>query len=160
MVDGLGHGEFAEIAAKAAIAYVGHHLSESLPKIFAGCDRAIRSTRGAVMGIAVIDQAANTLTFAGIGNIRISINGEGAGRVVSDYGIIGGGYRRLSPQTVPIAAGELVMMFTDGIASRLNISKYNASVRSDVQQLADRIVEDWGLETDDAGVLIFRYESS
>ena len=111
------------------------------------------------MGIAVLDQAANTLTYAGIGNTGIRIIGEGAGRVASNDGIIGGGYRLLSPQTVPIAAGELVIMFTDGIASRLDISKYDGSLRSDLQRLADRIIEDWGRETDDAAVLIFRYES-
>ena len=160
VVDGLGHGEHAETAAKAAIAYVGDHLSESLPDIFAGCDAALRSTRGAVMGITVIDRAASTLTYAGIGNTQIRIIGEAAGRVGSDSGIIGGGYRRLSPRTVPIAPGELVIMFTDGVANRLDVSTYDGSVQSDLQQLADRIIEDWARKTDDAAVLIFRYESS
>jgi len=36
MVDGLGHGEHAERAAKAAVAYVSRHLSDSLADIFAG----------------------------------------------------------------------------------------------------------------------------
>ncbi len=160
LVDGLGHGPHAETAAKAAIAYVGNHVSESPADIFAGCNAALRSTRGAVMGIAVIDQAANALTYAGVGNIGIRIVGEGAGHVTSDNGIVGGGYRRISPQTVLMEPGHLVIMFTDGITEKFDISGYHGSVLSDVHQLADRIVEDWGRETDDNGVLILRYESS
>ena len=99
VVDGLGHGPSAEIAAKAAIAYVRNHVSEPLAEIFA-------------------------------------------------------------PQTVALKPGYLVVMFTDGITERFDVSGYDGSVLSDMQQLADKIVEDWGRETDDNGVLVLRYESS
>ena len=112
------------------------------------------------MGISVIDQAANTLTYAAIGNIEIRVVGGGAPRLASNPGIIGGGYRHLSTQTAPLEENQLVIMFTDGVASRLDISGYDSSVRLDLQQLAERVIEDWGRETDDAAVLIFRYEGS
>lgn len=47
IIDGLGHGKDAEMAAKAAVEYIANHLSESLQDIFAGCDRELRKTRGA-----------------------------------------------------------------------------------------------------------------
>ena len=160
VVDGLGHGEHAEAAAKAAIAYVGNHLSESLTDIFAGCNTSLRSTRGAVMGISVIDQATNTLTFAGVGNIEIRVLGGESGQMSSNPGIVGGGYRRISPETIPMETGHLVLMFTDGVTGKFDVSGYDDAVLSDTQRFADRMIEDWGRETDDSGILIFRYESS
>jgi len=156
IVDGLGHGPDAETAAKAAVAYVGDHLSDSLSEIFKGCDAALRSTRGAVMGIAVIDENAKTLTYAGIGNTEIRIIGRKGGGLASDRGIVGGGYRSLNPQTLPLADGQTVLMFTDGIDRGIDISGYDASLVSNLPDLAKKIIEDWGQETDDRAVLIYR----
>jgi hypothetical protein len=56
--------------------------------------------------------------------------------------------------------GHLVLMFTDGVTGRFDISGYDNTVLSDTQRFADRMIEDWGREADDSGILIFRYESS
>ncbi len=164
MVDGLGHGEHAERAAKAVVDYVAHHLSEPLLDLFAGCNLALRSTRRVVMGVAVIDEEAGTLTYAGIGNTRAMIVRErhpefAEGKTVrlsNNYGIVGGGYKRLSPETVPLMPGDLVFMFTDGVEEIINLSGYDDALRADVWQLAEKIIKDWGRETDDVAVLIFK----
>ena len=163
MVDGLGHGEYAEKAAKAAVNYVASHLFESMEELFAGCNRAVRDTRGVAMGIAVIDQAAETLTYAGVGNTRVMIVGNdwSAGieknivRLVSSYGIVGAGYRRLSVETVEFRVGDLVIMFSDGVTELVDLSGYNKGLMAKPDELAARIVDDWGCETDDAAVLVF-----
>jgi len=158
IVDGLGHGEHAERAAKAAVDYVAQHLSEPLPNLFAGCNAAIRHTRGVAMSVVVIEEEAGTLTHAGIDNTRTMIVGERIVRLTSNYGIVGGGYRKLSPETVPLTPGDLVIMYTDGIKQRCDVSAYRDALRGDVQQLAERILQDWSRETDDAAVLVFRRE--
>jgi len=178
IVDGLGHGQHAERAAKAAVDYVAHHLTEPLVDIFAGCDRALRRTRGVAMGIAVIvvgeeddeDEEAGTfvslsrttLTYAGIGNTRAMIvrREHPVVRLPGNYGIVGGGYRRLSPATVPLNPGDLVILTTDGIKERCDLLGYGDALRGDVQQLAERILQDWSRETDDAAVLVFRNEEA
>ncbi|RLC76082.1 MAG: hypothetical protein DRJ03_21380 [Chloroflexi bacterium] len=160
IVDGLGHGEHAERAAQAAVEYVAGHLGESLADIFAGCDAALRSTRGVAMGIAVIDEEAETLTYAGIGNTRIMII-RGAQPVIhlsSNYGIVGGGYRKLTPETVELHPGDLVILSSDGIKERCDLLAYGDALRGGAQQLGERILQDWGRETDDAAVLVFRSE--
>ena len=156
VVDGLGHGKDAEVAAKAAVDYVGSHLSEPLPAIFAGCDSAIRHTRGVAMGLAVINEDTETLTFAGIGNTCLLIIGKKRVALNSDPGIVGGGYRAIYPETQPIISGDLVIMYTDGLQETSDMSGYDAHLIEDIQRLAERLLKDWDRGTDDATVLVFR----
>lgn len=158
IIDGLGHGKHAETAARAAVDYVATHIAEPLPEIFAGCDSALRHTRGVAMGIAVIDEEAGTLTYAGVGNTRVTIIAENHSSLGSTPGIVGGGYRTLSPATVPVRPGTLVVICTDGVRERLDLSGYDSALRADVQRLAERIIEDWRRGGDDAAVLVFKGE--
>ncbi len=105
VVDGLGHGEHAETAARAAFDCVIRHLSHPLADVFAICDRALRGTRGVVMGIAVIDEATGKLTYAGVWNTSFLIAGTGQHRLGSDPGVVGAGYRTLSLNRVPLQPG-------------------------------------------------------
>lgn len=157
IIDGLGHGEHAEAAAKAALRYVGEHLAEPLDKIFSGCDEEILHTRGVAMGIAVIDQEQATLIYGGIGNTAARIIGGDAKRLASDPGIVGGGYKRFSPQLVGLSLGQLVVMHTDGITEKLDISGYGADIQDDLSKLAAAIIADWGQDTDDCAVMVYRY---
>jgi len=155
IVDGLGHGKDAEIAAKAAVNYIACHRSESLQEIFTGCDRELRGTRGAAMGIAVIDEKKGELTYAGIGNTRVIVENSKTFRLDSDYGIIGGGFKKLIPETLAIGKGALVIMFTDGVEELVDISRYDL-ISGDVYELAEKIITDWRIERDDAAVMVYR----
>ena len=166
VADGLGHGPDAEAAARAAIDYVGRHLSRPLPDIFAGCDLALRGTRGAVMGIALIDAQQGTLTYGGVGDTRALIVRrpalEPAQRKTfhlrGNWGIVGAGYKTLSPECVPLNPGDLVMLCTDGLPETIDMSPYDDRLVDDLPRLAGSILRDWGRETDDAAVLVCRAE--
>ena len=159
IADGLGHGIEAEKAAQAAIEFVARHFLEPLPDVFAGCNVAIRSTRGVAMGIAVIDEDTGTLTYAGIGNTRAMIVGADIVRLVSNHGIVGGGYKTLLPRGVSLMPGDLVVLSTDGLPEIIDMSGYGTDLRRDVHLLAEKIIRDWRRETDDAAVLVCRYEA-
>ena len=156
VTDGLGHGEHAHKASKAAVGYVAAHYAEPLVDIFSGCDKAIRHTRGVAMGICRIDEEKHTLSFAGISNIRAMIFGERTRSMSCHYGIVGGGYRNLVPETVPLEPDRLVVMFTDGIPETINLTDYDEELRQDLQKLAQRILDDFRLGSDDAAVLVYR----
>lgn len=171
VVDGLGHGEHAEVAAKAAIDYVGRHLADSLPEIFAGCDRALRDTRGAAMSLAVVDEDKKTLTHAGIGNVRAVVMGEKILKMTSSYGIVGGGFKVLTLETVPFSPGDTVILHTDGLEEVDDISghaeiaperpgrcaEFRPAGPDNVQGLAERILRHRGLGSDDAAILVCRW---
>ncbi len=161
IIDGLGHGKAAEEAALAALDFVGHHHHEPLLEVFAACDEALRHTRGVAMGIAVIDEAAGMLTYAGIGNTRAVVSGNGKRNMnlSSNYGIVGAGYRRLVSESVALAPGDMVLLYTDGFPEIIDLSAYDDGIKADVGRLAETILEDWRRGADDAGILIFRREA-
>ncbi|MFC1706870.1 SpoIIE family protein phosphatase [Planctomycetota bacterium] len=152
--DGLGHGKHAMIASKAALDYVADHLSDPLTRLFAGCDEALRATRGVAMSVAVVDEEARTLTYAAIGSTRGIIVAQRTVRLRGDYGIVGGGYKILRPETVPFTPGGIAAIYTDGIEEEIDLLRYPEAVRSDLQCLADAILQDWGRKNDDAAVLV------
>ena len=71
VVDGLGHGRGAHEAARAALGVLGDWQGEPLEDLFRDAHEALRPTRGAVMGAAVIDAERETLAYAGVGNIEV-----------------------------------------------------------------------------------------
>jgi len=166
VVDGLGHGAHAEKAAQAAIDHVASQLTRPLPEIFAGCDAALRHTRGAAMGLAVVDPVGKTVTYAGIGNTRALVVREPSRKLfeketaqfVSDYGIVGGGYKKLNPETLPLGPGDLLILLTDGLTESVKMAGYDEALRCDVKRLAEAILQDWCRGADDAAVLVFRNE--
>ena len=154
LADGLGHGKYAEEAGLAAMAYVSQHLSESLEEIFAGCNSAIRHTRGVAMGIAVIDTKGRTLTFGGVNNISMMIVGQRTRRLVCCDGIVGGGYKRFMPEVLPLGNGDLVILHSDGLKGLAFAPDAIATDCPELQQLADQLLKDWNCGTDDAAILI------
>jgi len=167
IVDGLGHGEHAEAAARTAVDFVAQHMEQRLEDLFSGCAEALRYTRGAVMGVAVVDAHEKTLTYAGIGNTRAVIvrsansephsrSGPTTFRFRSNPGIVGAGFRRLSPQTASLSPGDLLMLYTDGLPELLDVDvhTYDTAHLIDPNKLAQNILRDWSLETDDAALLV------
>jgi len=156
VADGLGHGEYAEEAGRAAVAYVGQHLRESLQEIFAGCDSAIRHTRGVAMGIAVMDTRTKTLTCGGVNNISMMIVGQRTRHMICCDGIVGGGYKRFMTEVLPLGNGDMVILHSDGLKEIANLSNAIAADCTDLQQMADQLLEDWTCGTDDAAILIYQ----
>jgi len=135
---------------------VAEHCAAPLGELFAGCDEALYRTRGAAVGIIVIDHEAGTLTHAGVGNTRAVVVGDKTARLGSTAGIVGAGYGRLVREAVPFMADDLVLMVTDGIKQRLDFADFAEMGGTDLQRLAEKILQDWGKETDDAAVLVFK----
>ena len=159
MVDGLGHGEEAEEAGVAAVEYVSKHLDDTFQEIFAGCNRAIGHTRGVAMGIALLSEETSEMLYAGIGNTRAMIFGPRRRKIThmsSDPGIIGGGYRNLVPETTELKHGDIIVMSTDGVEEMIDISIYDRDTTADPKLLSRKIIQDWGRERDDRGVLVYQ----
>ena len=156
LADGLGHGEFARAAALAALASVQQRLPAPLPAIFAQCDRDIQETRGVAMGIAVVDAAARTAPFCGVGNIRVLLLGQRPRHFSCSYGIVGAGFKNLIVETLPFAPGDILILTSDGIMEHFMAPDPRPGEPWSAQKLAEAILAEWGITTDDAAVLVCR----
>src|SRR5262245_2630464 len=73
VVDGLGHGTEAAVAADTAIATFRRHAERSAADVITLVHQALRSTRGAAVALAELDQRNHTLRYCGLGNISSTV---------------------------------------------------------------------------------------
>lgn len=156
VVDGLGHGPLARHAAEVAVATVRENLTKPLTAILKACDAAMRGTRGAVMGLVLLDAAEGSLTYAGVGNTAILIPNWAGPALFSSSGIVGGNTGTIREHEGPYQPGQTIIMHTDGITTRLDLGRYTPSVLVDVQLLAEGIMREFRCPHDDAAVLVAR----
>lgn len=124
VIDGLGHGASAHAAAMAATRVLHAHAHEPLADILRRCHEALRKTRGAVMSLASF-RANNTVTWLAIGNVdallvRATPPGEASQKpaaILPRGGIVGDRLPPMTPATLDVRVGDLLLMATDGIAS-------------------------------------------
>lgn len=153
VIDGLGHGVDAHEAAVAGRDYVERQAGAPLPDLFAGLERCLRKTRGAVVAVADIDLDARRLRFAGVGNVEVTVlSGQGALQLVSTNGIVGH-HHRLRPYEHAWEAGRTLAMCSDGIRSGWRTGIDKAILLGHPELLAETVVNNYSRSTDDATVL-------
>ena len=69
-------------------------------------------------------------------------------------GVLGDRLPRLSASVIPVSAGDVLIFATDGLREGFAA---HSNLRDSPQQIADRILDQYGRETDDALVLVARY---
>ena len=113
VIDGLGHGERAAIAARRAEAAVlagGDDPASVLEAIHF----VLRGTRGAVA--AVVVATPERIRFAGVGNIGACIIGPTRQtHFTSVWGVLGGNARRAPVQEAAWSSDDALIMHSDGI---------------------------------------------
>jgi serine phosphatase RsbU (regulator of sigma subunit) len=160
VVDGLGHGVDAAIAARAAVAVLDRHAEEPLVALIERCHRALVGTRGAVMSLAQLDHRAATMTWLGVGNVEgILLYGDPNARparasLVTRGGTVGRDIPPLRTVVVPLSPGDTLLFASDGIKSGF---AEGATGGARPQQIADQILANYAKGTDDALVLVARY---
>lgn len=125
LIDGLGHGEDAEHAARAGTRAFAQAPFDSPSMLFSEMNQAMTSTRGGAVALAQFEAGQGRLTFAGIGNIGVTLLGPGKARgLVSLPGIVGAQFRKVQSFDYPDIAGQLLVLFSDGLRSRWSLDDY------------------------------------
>jgi anti-sigma regulatory factor (Ser/Thr protein kinase) len=120
LVDGLGHGAKAAEASTAAVEELRRCADLPPAEILRRLHTALRTTRGAAVGVAQLDEDTHRLSFAGVGNIGARLRTDGAWQpLVSHPGIVGAHF----PATVPLretawTPDSLLVLHSDGLPSR------------------------------------------
>ena len=162
VADGLGHGSIASQAATAIVEAVRRAPANRTPvELVEVAHQAAKPTRGAAVGIAVLDGSKGLLRFAGIGNIAaLVVNGTERRHLVSHNGIIGHDYRKVSEFTQPWHAQSLLLLHSDGIATHWDLDRYPGLLSRDPSLIAGILYRDFKRGRDDATVVVIRQRLS
>jgi negative regulator of sigma-B (phosphoserine phosphatase) len=163
VVDGLGHGTEAATAARTAVNTLNEHASESVLALLERCHWALKGSRGVVMSLAFANGHQNALTWAGVGNVDCTLIHAGAAAparpsrvsLVTRGGIVGSELPPVRAQVLPLARGDVLIFATDGIREGFSDG---LQLEAPPQQLAEQILSQHGKGTDDALVLVARYQ--
>jgi anti-sigma regulatory factor (Ser/Thr protein kinase) len=155
VADGLGHGPLAADASLKALEIFAKYASLAPADLLGRIHAALRSTRGAAVGVARLNRAARTVTFAGIGNIAgiISFPG-GARQMVCLAGIVGHEARTLREFVYDWPAGAVVAFASDGLTTQWSLQTYQELLREDPALIAGVLYRDFTRGRDDATVVV------
>ena len=157
VIDGLGHGEGAKEATDSAIDSLDEWMGEPLEEVLQSAHAALRSTRGAVLGAAIIDEANNRFHYAGVGNVTVRVLcAPESFSPISTNGTLGARLGNPRVWTYPWTAGATLVMASDGVSASWDIESYPGILRHSPQLLAGVLMRDYGRTTDDATVLVAR----
>ena len=121
---------------------------------------ALRSTDGVVMASVLIDAPCGTIRYAGIGNIATRIIGMKNIYPIPRGGIIGYNMPAVKEYTYPYKRGDLILMYTDGIISRIDSDLCIRLQNLEEQRVAEELFKQYARDDDDATLLVAREEST
>lgn len=160
VVDGLGHGQDAASAAHAAVGALDRYSREPLIDLVRRCHEALVGLRGVVLGLAYLDPQAATMSWLGVGNVGgVLLRADLGNRpsritLVPNAGFIGAERAHPMTRSVPLALGDTVILFSDGIRDGFAESLVLSNTP---QEIADFVITRHVKGNDDALVLVARY---
>lgn len=155
VVDGLGHGILANEATEEAKRVLAETRNLEPHAIVHDVHAALRKTRGAAMAIAKLDLDNQVLKFAGVGNISASIVSAASSRgLPSHNGTLGQVASRVQEFTYPWNPQDVLIMHSDGLASRWNLQQYPGIWSKHPSIIAAILHRDFSRGRDDVTVFV------
>ena len=158
LADGLGHGALAADASRLAVEHFDRDPWRGPSAVLRGVHGALAGTRGAAVSMIDLDVAAATLEFAGVGNVVGRIVGSRADPLglAAQPGIVGHQMREVRPVVLPIERGDLVVLHTDGLTSKWDLTAHRGARGRACDVVAALLLREAGLRQDDAAVVVVR----
>jgi anti-sigma regulatory factor (Ser/Thr protein kinase) len=156
LADGLGHGPLAATASEAACMTLVNRPTTSAAQTLRHAHLDLQGTRGAAVGIACIHDDRRT-TFAGVGNIAGCVLQNGKSHhLISHNGIVGSNLRKVQEFDSPWSSDSLLIMHSDGIKTRWDMSQYPGLALLYPALVAAVLYRDFNRASDDMTVLVCR----
>ncbi len=154
--DGLGHGEHAFDAVRKASEEFQLCQEEEPVEIIRTIHQKVKKTRGLVGTIAVLDMANRQWRFCGVGNVITRVYGGMMFKHYLSYnGIIGLNIpNSLNETVVEAEKNQQLVMCSDGLRTRWELTKYPSLLKFDHLILAAALYKDHTRGNDDSSVLV------
>ncbi|MEQ3672264.1 SpoIIE family protein phosphatase [Pseudophaeobacter sp.] len=149
VVDGTGSGTAAAQAANQCLRRLSEAEHPDLRQIFALSHQALKGTRGAALGVALISLESLTLDWAAMGDIDgVLLQGRSqTDSVIQCGGTLGLAFGSLLPQRLALQPPATIVLVSDGISAsyRSQLDGYESAA-----DLAHNTVLQHGRQNDDA----------
>jgi anti-sigma regulatory factor (Ser/Thr protein kinase) len=157
VIDGLGHGEGAMEASRAAVASIQENALKPVETIIRLAHEELRPTRGAVLGLGVIDLETGVIEYSGIGNTDFRAFGGGITlKFISLNGTLGSRLERVKVFKEQLPKVATIILSTDGISERWDIESYPGLLGLHPQMLCAVAMRDHSRPKDDATIICGR----
>ena len=163
VIDGVGHGPEAALAADAAVEVLDTFAGESVSLLMQRCHERLRCTRGAAITLIVLHPAANAAEWVGAGNVAAVVSQtESPGRkrcreLLIRSGIAGSLLPSTEALSLTVRRGDTVVLATDGVHRTFIDGVVSGQ---SAQRLAEQLLAKYGTSQDDALVAVARLAES
>lgn len=162
VIDGLGHGPKAHLAAIRARHYIENHHRLSLKEIFLGTHLNCLGTRGVVMALAKFNwsQKMPTIEFCSVGNISVRVFGnETPINLITKRGVIGNNLGTLRISKEIWDPKSIMILHSDGIMSGWSFQNLISQLNVPAQEVSKYFMRNYARENDDATIVIIKGEN-
>ncbi len=155
VVDGLGHGPLAAVAAQAAAGGFRENPLTAPADTMRHLHRRLSGTRGAAAACAVLDAQTSRLAYAGVGNIKgVLVHDQSRTGLTSHNGTLGVSLLRSQQFDYAWPASSLLIMHSDGVSARWNLSDYPGLSPLHPALIAGVLYRDLARQRDDATIVV------
>lgn len=159
VIDGLGHGAAAAVAAEKAAWVLQRHGDEDVITLMTRCHLALRQTRGAAILLVAYHASGGSIAWVGVGNVEgLVLRRAGSAmhkqRIVMRGGVVGYNLPPLRQGMTVVGRGELLVVATDGVRSAFT---EDLPLPGTPRDIADTIINRFAKDTDDALVFVARF---
>jgi anti-sigma regulatory factor (Ser/Thr protein kinase) len=157
LADGLGHGPDAAAASAAAVDIFDNYSRNGPVEMIERMHAAMLSTRGAAVAVTEVLWEQRVVRFAGVGNISGRIfSGDAFCNMVSHNGTVGFEARNIVEFTYPWPEDGLLVLHSDGLATRWNLDDYQGLRGRNPALIAGVLFRDHNRVRDDSTVVVIR----
>ena len=158
VADGLGHGPNASIATDAALDVLAGH-PDDLDQYLRHANAEMRHTRGAAIAVCRLDPGRDELRCLSVGNVSARLLHAGGQHGITSFnGTLGlqEAPPRVRIQTCPWPPGAALVLWSDGLTSRIDLTAEAGLLAHDPAVAAAVLHRDHARDRDDATVVVVR----
>lgn len=156
LLDVAGHGRAAYRLAHEIETLLSEAADDDLVSLIEMLHQILLGKNGAVIILGRYDRDSGILSFIQIGDTHARIFGPRARRLVSQEGMLGHAIPTPIVSHEQLSSGDTVVFCTDGISVRYDLVDIQGRRSLDVLELAEKIIQDFGKQHDDATCVVWR----
>ena len=145
----------ANTAAKAVTRFLRKDGDADLAHVMGRLNERLRGTVGAAVSLCTIDLESAAIRYLAVGNTVLRIEGERSRRIGAVAGTVGTQLAKIRVESAHLAAGEVLVIHTDGISDRAGLEDYPQMRYQPVS--TETLVTRFGKHHDDATALVARF---